>query len=107
MSANASPHGSLRSTMILTGCLLLLSVFASNTNAQTVGLLPYPPQERAQIRSMPITERPNRPLHFYGNAVRRGIIASPGVQVRVNVRPIAPAVNVRVRPAPLQRRRWR
>ncbi|MDO4574906.1 MAG: hypothetical protein Q4D98_06790 [Planctomycetia bacterium] len=26
---------------------------------------------RAAIRSMPILERPNRPGHFYGNAVRR------------------------------------
>ena len=26
---------------------------------------------REQIRSLPIVERPNRPIHFYGNAVRR------------------------------------
>lgn len=26
---------------------------------------------RDQIRSMPILERPDRPIHFYGNAVRR------------------------------------
>ncbi len=26
---------------------------------------------RDQIRSLPIVERPNRPIHFYGNAVRR------------------------------------
>lgn len=26
---------------------------------------------RAEIRSMPITARPSRPGHFYGNAVRR------------------------------------
>jgi len=26
---------------------------------------------REQIRSMPMVERPNRPIHFYGNAVRR------------------------------------
>jgi hypothetical protein len=26
---------------------------------------------RTQIRSMPIEARPNRPIHFYGNAVRR------------------------------------
>ncbi len=37
-------------------------------------------QRRAQIRAMPILERPNRPLHFYGNAVRRnaGVVAMPG-----------------------------
>lgn len=28
-------------------------------------------QARAQIRSLPILERPNRPIHIYGNAVRR------------------------------------
>lgn len=28
------------------------------------------PQERAQLRSIPIEQRPNRPLHFYGNTVR-------------------------------------
>lgn len=27
--------------------------------------------ERDQIKSIPIEERPNRPLHVYGNAVRR------------------------------------
>lgn len=26
---------------------------------------------RAQIKSMPIEERPYRPLHFYGNTIRR------------------------------------
>ncbi len=26
---------------------------------------------RAKLQSMPIEERPNRPLHVYGNAVRR------------------------------------
>ncbi len=28
-------------------------------------------QERAVVKSMPIEQRPNRPLHVYGNAVRR------------------------------------
>ncbi|MEQ1905946.1 MAG: hypothetical protein ABL888_17285 [Pirellulaceae bacterium] len=28
-------------------------------------------QTREKLESIPITERPNRPLHFYGNAVRR------------------------------------
>jgi hypothetical protein len=30
-----------------------------------------PGYSRAEIRAMPITERPSRPGHFYGNAVRR------------------------------------
>lgn len=28
-------------------------------------------EERQQIRATPIEQRPNRPLHFYGNTVRR------------------------------------
>lgn len=28
-------------------------------------------EDRDAIKSMPITERPYRPLHFYGNTVRR------------------------------------
>jgi hypothetical protein len=28
-------------------------------------------EEREQIRATPIEQRPNRPLHFYGNTVRR------------------------------------
>ncbi len=27
--------------------------------------------ERAAVKSMPIEARPNRPLHFYGNTIRR------------------------------------
>ena len=38
---------------------------------------------RAQIRSMPIELRPNRPFHFYGNTVRRR-------QQRVNPAPQTP-----------------
>ncbi len=28
-------------------------------------------EDREAIKSMPITERPYRPLHFYGNTIRR------------------------------------
>jgi hypothetical protein len=28
-------------------------------------------QTREKLESIPIPERPNRPLHFYGNAIRR------------------------------------
>lgn len=52
------------------------------TLAATVALAATPDQpsatrlvaanlSRAEIRSLPITERPDRPGHFYGNAVRR------------------------------------
>ena len=56
-------------------------LFSSDANAQ---LLPqfnsgngyYPfiialPQDRQRLRSMPIGQRPARPLHFYGNIVRQ------------------------------------
>ncbi len=41
--------------------------FASAGTAQAMNRA----EVRQQIRSMPITERPNRPGHFYGNNVRR------------------------------------
>jgi hypothetical protein len=28
-------------------------------------------QERSVVKSMPIEKRPNRPLHIYGNTIRR------------------------------------
>jgi hypothetical protein len=38
-------------------------------------------ETRDQIKSTPITQRPNRPLHVYGNTVRRrhhrGTVAAP------------------------------
>lgn len=49
----------------------LLNVAASRpSEAQLLGRR-YSAQQRAQIRAMPIYNRPNRPFHFYGNAVRR------------------------------------
>jgi hypothetical protein len=38
-------------------------------------------ESRDQIKATPITQRPNRPLHVYGNTVRRRhqrSVASPG-----------------------------
>ena len=45
--------------------------------APTLGETPSTPvrgtraEVRQQIRATPLMERPNRPLHFYGNTVRR------------------------------------
>lgn len=46
--------------------LLVLAMISSvsATERATAGLT------RAQIRQMPLLERPNRPGHFYGNTVR-------------------------------------
>jgi hypothetical protein len=37
---------------------------------------------RHAIKSTPIHHRPNRPLHFYGNTVRRRIYGGPSLPVR-------------------------
>lgn len=50
----------------LVGLLLTAGLFAGIETAQA-----YSAAERAAIRSMPITVRPSRPGHFYGNTVRR------------------------------------
>lgn len=40
---------------------------------------------RAEIKAMPIQNRPYRPLHFYGNTVRRNYYRSNSPQSRVVV----------------------
>jgi len=49
--------------------LFALAVVAASFSAQP-SQAAYSPAERAAIRSMPITQRPYRPGHFYGNTVR-------------------------------------
>lgn len=51
--------------------LALLVGPISSAEAQSRRAKRYSAQERAQIRATPILERPSRPLHFYGNTVRR------------------------------------
>ena len=59
-------------TLIL---LTLLSTGASSTRA--LAQTGFDPriivfgEEREKIESTPIEQRPNRPLHFYGNTIRR------------------------------------
>jgi len=49
---------------VITATVMLVAVaFGQQASA-------YTPAQRATIRAMPITERPNRPGHFYGNTVR-------------------------------------
>lgn len=51
---------------VMTGC--------AATNAAEPGWAPFViarGEERQIIRSLPIEQRPYRPLHFYGNTVRR------------------------------------
>jgi hypothetical protein len=59
---------------ILAALLVVPFVAASSTLAATN-------LTRREIRQMPITERPSRPGHFYGNAVRRNQARQPGAVV--------------------------
>ncbi len=53
----------IRRVLMLTVALVIFAgAFATATE---------PGLSREEIRSMNILDRPNRPLHFYGNAVRR------------------------------------
>ncbi|HEY5314872.1 MAG TPA: hypothetical protein VIK18_20225 [Pirellulales bacterium] len=51
---------------ILIGLMLVAGLFVSVESAQA-----YTASQREAIRAMPITTRPFRPGHFYGNTVRR------------------------------------
>ena len=53
-------------TLVLT--LLTIESLALSAPAPTVAATA---RIRAEIKSLPIEQRPNRPGHFYGNTVRR------------------------------------
>lgn len=55
--------------VVLAGLSLPCSVVASEPG--WVGHVIKPASQREQIRNTPIINRPYRPLHFYGNTVRR------------------------------------
>ncbi len=57
------------------------AVFAQQFGTAPVGWSPVVIASgayRDQIKSMPIEQRPNRPLHFYGNSVRRNYYRGVG-----------------------------
>ncbi len=62
--------------LVLFAALLTLSpgegagVAMARERTSTPGVIAFG-DTREQIRSTPIEKRPNRPLHVYGNAVRR------------------------------------
>lgn len=68
----------------------------ATTNAQGTGYYPYViarGQDRERIRNTPIELRPNRPLHFYGNAVRRRYYGRPLISptpMRELIQPVFP-----------------
>jgi hypothetical protein len=47
------------------------ALLVADAGAQTGNRHRYTAAQRAKIRATPILERPSRPLHFYGNTVRR------------------------------------
>ncbi len=57
------------SSLMIYRVLLALVVAGATFSAQPAEAA-YSAAERAAIRSMPITQRPYRPGHFYGNTVR-------------------------------------
>lgn len=66
---------SLKIVLLLASSLSLLPVESSGIacareSGPSPGVIAFG-EAREQIRNTPIEKRPNRPLHFYGNAVRR------------------------------------
>jgi hypothetical protein len=59
---------------LITLAIFSVGLFASSAAAQEPGwwgVVVAPQSIRPQIQSTPIIHRPYRPLHFYGNTVRR------------------------------------
>ena len=70
-------------------CVLVIIISARDAVSQTIpsgnGYYPYTiarSQDREWIRSLPMEQRPNRPLHFYGNTVRRQSVQRPSYIVQ-------------------------
>jgi hypothetical protein len=91
-----------RFTLAIGLFLLSFGIEPAVASAQT-GWVPYvvaPGPMREQIQALPIEQRPNRPLHFYGNAVRRnyyrsqGVPTSPFLPSVIGLPPPAPAYGV-------------
>jgi hypothetical protein len=55
---------------LITATVLTVAALTSVEGRAVEFKLYYSANERAAIRQMPITERPFRPIHVYGNTVR-------------------------------------
>jgi hypothetical protein len=69
-----------KSVVTLVPCIVLACLaqgfFVSTSQAQDHSYYPYViarGADRDIIRNLPIEQRPQRPMHFYGNTVRRGV----------------------------------
>jgi hypothetical protein len=79
--------------MVIAGASDLL--FASEPVAAHPGWSPIilpTGQYRAEIKSMPIESRPYRPLHFYGNTVRRNYYQNLSAQSLGTQQPASPSI---------------
>ena len=66
---------------VVAGSLLFISTGLAQEPGR-LGVVVARGELREQIKSTPIVERPYRPLHFYGNAVRRAYYhGSPSVSL--------------------------
>jgi len=77
------------SRFIVTASLFFLGGFSTMASAAEPGWSPVivaTGDYRAQIKSMPIEQRPYRPLHFYGNTVRRNHYRGNSVAMPRDVR---------------------
>ncbi len=63
--------GTMRFALLVTLALVAVLAPAAAPRAGAPPVLVAQNLSRTQIRSMPIEARPNRPIHIYGNAVRR------------------------------------
>jgi hypothetical protein len=61
----------LRMIVSATAVSVAMVSFAQASEPTWTGRVIIPRSERAVIESTPIIQRPYRPLHFYGNTVRR------------------------------------
>lgn len=63
----------MKNTIMLIVAALVVSLGAEQAAAETpwLGVVFAQGELKEQIESTPIELRPNRPLHFYGNSVRR------------------------------------
>ena len=89
----------MKSLLVLTlfATFILSSFATANGQTSQKGYYPYViarGQDREMIRSMPIEQRPTRPLHIYGNMVRRTTYRPP----------ITPIANLRGRSNSFPRR---
>jgi len=70
-AARRTTRMTLRMIVSAAAVAVAMVSFARASEPSWTGRVIIPRSERAVIESTPIIQRPYRPLHFYGNAVRR------------------------------------